>query len=107
MRRHRRRVQEEPAKPELVADGTVRRWRKRERPEPSVIWQTVGILFVGLAAASGVGALTLSDNAAISPGELWILTGTWTALAITCLLAHWDVNRGRRAKEYETEDLPP
>lgn len=106
-RRYRWRVQEEPAEPEPVADGAVRRWRKRERPEPSVVWQTVGILFVGLAATAGACALTLSGDATLVPRELWILTAALVALAATCFLAHWDVNRGRRVREYEIEDLPP
>ena len=106
MRRYDERDQES-SEPERSADGTVRRWRKRERLEPSVVWQTVGILFVSLAVAAATCALALSEDAAIAPRELWILTGAFAALAATCLLAHWDVNRGRRVKEYETEDLPP
>lgn len=106
MRRYDERDQDS-SEPDRSADGTVRRWRKRERPEPSVVWQTVGILFVGLAVTTATCAFTLSDDAAIAPSELWILTGALSALAVTCLLAHWDVNRGRRVKEYETEDLPP
>lgn len=89
------------------SDSRVRRWRKRDRPEPSVVWQTVAILFLGFAFATGAGALMVSKDAAIKPVELWILTGAFFALAITCFLAHWDVNRGRRSKQYETEELPP
>jgi transposase InsO family protein len=106
MRREDERDQES-SEPDRSMDGTIRRWRKRERPEPSVVWQTVGILFVGLAATGATCALTLPGDAAIAPSELWIMTGALAVLAVTCFIAHWDVNRGRRAKEYETEDLPP
>lgn len=87
--------------------GRVKRWRKRDRPEPSVVWQTVAILFVGFAFAAAIGALTVSKDAVIKPVELWILTGAFLALSVSCFLAHWDVNRGRRTKQYETEELPP
>jgi hypothetical protein len=107
MRRHQRRGRKVPARPEPGAAGTVRRWQERERPEPSVVWQTVGILFVGLAVTAGICALTLPSDAAVGPAELWILTGASAALAVTCFLAHWDVNRGRRARQYEIEELPP
>jgi hypothetical protein len=84
----------------------VRRWREREELEPSAVWQTVAILFLGCAFGAGVAALTVASDAGIGPAELWIFTGAFLALALTCFLAHWDVNRGRRVKEYETEEFP-
>lgn len=86
--------------------GRVKRWRKRDRPEPSVVWQTVALLFLSFAFAAAIGALTVSKDAVIKPVELWVLTGAFLALAVTCFLAHWDANRGRRSKQYETEELP-
>ncbi len=71
------------------------------------MWQTVAILFAGFACAAGFGALTVSGDAAVKPAVLWVLTGAFVALAATCFLAHWDVNRGRRTKQYETEELSP
>jgi membrane protein implicated in regulation of membrane protease activity len=71
------------------------------------VWQTIAILFAGFAFAAGFGALTVSGDAAIKPAVLWVLTSAFVALAATCFLAHWDVNRGRRTRQYETEELSP
>lgn len=83
----------------------VRRWRQRERPEPSAAWHTAAVLLVGFAFAAGMGALTASPDAAMEPAELWILAGSFLALALTCLVAHWDVNRGRKCRQYESEEV--
>lgn len=84
----------------------VTHWRERERPGPSVVWQTVAIVFVGFAFAAGIGALTVPPDAAVRVSELWISAAAFATLALACFLAHWDVNRGRRHREYETERLP-
>lgn len=86
--------------------GTVRYWREREQPEPTNVWQTVGIVFLGFAFATGIGALTIPNGMAVRPSELTISAVAFAALATACFLADWDVNRGRRSKRYETEELP-
>jgi type VI protein secretion system component VasK len=85
----------------------VRRWRERERPPPSSIWQTVGIGIFFFAVSTAVVALTVSDGAPLTRRELWIITAGLLTLASTMFLAHWDVNRGRRSRHYEREELPP
>lgn len=91
----------------LGSSGKVKRWQERERLEPSAVWQTIAIVFLDFAFTAGLAALTVPGNTAIKPTELWIVTGTFAALAVTCFLAHWDVNRGRRTRRYELEELSP
>jgi len=62
---------------------------------------------MAFAIGTGVAALTLADDVAIRPAELWIATGGLFALAVTCFVAHLDVNRGRRSREYVIEPVPP
>lgn len=97
---HKRRGQNERSRPEMTL-GII---RERERPEPSSVWQTVGIVFVGFAFAGLLGALNISDEAVIRRSELWILTGSFASMALICFLAHWDVNRGRKTREWEIEE---
>ena len=85
----------------------IRRWRERELPEPSVIWQTVAIVFVGFAFSAAIGALTVPRNGAVSARDLWILAASLAAMAALCARAHWDVNRGRKSSVREVEELPP
>jgi protein-S-isoprenylcysteine O-methyltransferase Ste14 len=86
--------------------GTIRHWREREKPAASVIWQTVAIVIVGFAFAGALAALTLADNMQIRASELWIGAVAFALLSITCFLAHWDVNRGRRSRDVEIEERP-
>jgi hypothetical protein len=83
----------------------VSRRREWERPPPSVVWQTIAVLFLGFAFAAALSALTVARDTAVGPAKLWIGAAAFIGLAVTCFLAHWDVNRGRRAKCYETEEL--
>lgn len=87
--------------------GVRRQVRERERPEPSVIWQTLGIAFAGFAFAIGLAALTLSPRLAVRPVDLWIAAAGFVLAAALCFAAHRDVNRGRRSRWIELEELPP
>jgi hypothetical protein len=80
--------------------------RERERPEPSVIWQTLAITFFGFGFATGLAAMTMSDKLAVKSVDLWIGTAGLLLAAAICLVAHRDVNRGRRSKLIEVEELP-
>lgn len=84
-----------------------RQVRERERPEPSVVWQTLGVAFGGFAFASTLAALTLSEKPAIRPFDLWIIAAAFVLAAVLCFAAHRDVNRGRRSRWIELEELPP
>lgn len=106
-------VEEEEAEAaEALAEGPpaaprknrVRRVRKREKPSPSSVWQTVAIVFLGFAFATGVSALTVADDVGVSVSELWVSTVALTFLGSICLFSHWDSNRGRRVREYEVEE---
>lgn len=81
--------------------------RERERPEPSVVWQTLGVTFAGFAFASGLAALTLPGQLALRPVDFWIAMAGFVLAAVLCFAAHRDVNRGRRSKWIELEELPP
>lgn len=97
------------AQPAVNADGKsggkIRRWREREKPEPSIVWQTVAIIALTSALATGIAALTVSPGAAVSPLVFGIASGVLLIYSATCFLAHWDSNRGRKSKEYEREEL--
>lgn len=86
-------------------DGKIRHWRERERPEPTVVWQTLTITFVSFAFGAGVAALTVPGDAVVRPSELWIACAGFILAAALCLAAHRDVNRGRKSKEYEVEEI--
>lgn len=84
-----------------------RQVRERERPEPSVVWQTLAITFMGFSFAAGLGALTTSGGVAVGSSELWVAAAGFLLAALLCLAAHRDVNRGRRSRWIEVEELPP
>lgn len=84
-----------------------RQVRERERPEPSVVWQTLGVTFAGFAFATALAALTLSEKLAVRPIDLWIGVAGFALAAALCFAAHRDVNRGRRSRWIELEELPP
>jgi membrane protein implicated in regulation of membrane protease activity len=79
--------------------------REREQPEPSVVWQAVAIFLLGTALAAGMSALMVSKGAIITGKELWFLSGAFIVWAATCFLAHWDVNRGRKIKTRQIEEV--
>ncbi|MGN6253547.1 MAG: hypothetical protein ACTHO8_00945 [Solirubrobacterales bacterium] len=84
-----------------------RQVRERERPEPSVVWQAFGVAFSGFAFATGLAALTLAGRTAVRPMDLWIATAGFVLAAVLCFAAHRDVNRGRRSRWIELEEMPP
>jgi hypothetical protein len=89
------------------AEGKTRQIREREKPEPSSVWQTAAFSFLTCAAGTIVAALTVSEHAAIRASGLWIVTAGLLLAALLCFAAHWDVNRGRRTRQREIEELPP
>jgi hypothetical protein len=96
----------------MTRDGSegkrsIRRWRDWERPAPSTVWQAVGIAVLFSALGTAIAALTVSGGAPFSSRELWGITAFLVIWATTMFLAHWDVNRGRRSRHYEREELPP
>lgn len=84
-----------------------RQVRERERLEPSGVWQALGIAFASFAFATGLTALTLSGKLAVRPIDLWLVAAGLVLAAVLCFAAHWDVNRGRRSRWIELEELPP
>lgn len=84
-----------------------RRWRERERPAPSTIWQTVGVTALFSAVGTAIAALTVAPGAPVSRRELWIVTSALVVWGVTLLIAHWEVNRGRSSRQYEREELSP
>jgi hypothetical protein len=72
-----------------------------------VIWQTLAVTFGGFAFAAALGALTIAGDAAVRPAELWVAAAGFFLAAALCLAAHYDVNRGRRSRWVEVEELPP
>ncbi|HEY6145922.1 MAG TPA: hypothetical protein VIV13_06580 [Solirubrobacterales bacterium] len=83
-----------------------RQVREREKPEPSVVWQTLAITFSGFSFGALLGALTVSRDAAVGAGELWVAAAGFLLAAALCFGAHWDVNKGRRSRWVEVEELP-
>jgi hypothetical protein len=79
--------------------------RERERPEPSVVWQTLGITFTSFAFALGLSAVTLAEHLAADAIDLWIAAAGFVLAAGLCFAAHRDVNRGRRSKLREVEEV--
>jgi hypothetical protein len=79
--------------------------RERERPEPSVVWQTLGITFLSFAFAVGLAALTIAKHAVVRPIELWIAAAGLALAGALCFAAHHDVNRGRKSRLVEVEEL--
>jgi hypothetical protein len=71
-----------------------------------VIWQTLAIAFASFSFATGLGALTVSDDVAVESTELWVAAAGFLLAATLCLAAHRDVNKGRRSRRVEVEELP-
>ncbi len=79
--------------------------RVRLIPEASSIWLVVAVTLVGIAASAAFFASTLADDAPITKSALgWAIAAVLVAFAIGCLLAHFDVNRGRKSKTFEIVD---
>ena len=69
-----------------------------EQPSPSRVWLDVGLTTLGIAASLGVVALTLVGSATGLAPEILTVTAALVVLAGVCLVAHHDVNRGRKPK---------
>jgi type VI protein secretion system component VasK len=91
----------------VTGDEVRRQVRERERLEPSSVWQALGIAFASFAFATALTALTLSGRLAVRPLDLWLIAGGLVLAAVLCFAAHRDVNRGRRSRWIELEELPP
>lgn len=89
-----------------ASPSSQKRIRERETPQPSVVWQTLAITFTSFAFAAALAALTISDAAAVGPSELWVAAAGLLLAAALSFAAHRDVNRGRRSKWVEVEELP-
>jgi hypothetical protein len=80
-----------------------------ERPSPSRIWLDVGLTILGIAPSFALVAFTAMGSAASLAPEIWTATAALIFLAGVCLVAHHDVNRGRKPKRSirveEVEDL--
>lgn len=74
---------------------------EREVPAESRIWLDVGLLMFTVAVSAAFVALALSDDVKVRALELWIVAVAALLNAATCFVAHWDVNRGRKAKRSE------
>jgi uncharacterized membrane protein YkvI len=83
-----------------------RQVREFERPEPSVVWQTLAITFAGFGFSAVLGALTIAGEETVGRGELWVGAAGFLLATVLCFAAHLDVNRGRRSKWVEVEELP-
>lgn len=81
-----------------------RRWVIRsewEKPDPSTIWRGAGGISVAIAATAILAALTVSKTNAPKISLPWVIGAAALVVAGVCLVAHLDVNRGRRAKRSE------
>lgn len=81
--------------------------RERERPEPSVVWQTLGVTFATFAFGTALAAVTIAGRTPVRVMDLWIVTAGFVLAAMLCFAAHRDVNRGRKSRWIELEELPP
>ena len=85
-------------------DGEARRWLIKfewEKPDPSTTWRGAGGVAVAIAATAFLAALTLSTTTGPKVSLLLAVGIASLVVAIACLLAHLDVNRGRKAKRSE------
>lgn len=56
---------------------------------------------MGIAAGAAMAATTVPRSSTIGIPLLWAIAGVGAAVAILCLLAHWDANRGRIPRHSE------
>ncbi len=77
---------------------------ERERPEPSTIWRGAGGVFFSITAGATLTAIAASEGSVPEVPLSWVVAAASAALAVVCVLAHWDVNRGRRTKRTEILD---
>jgi hypothetical protein len=85
-------------------DDDSRRWIMRsewEKPDPSTSWRGASGVAVAIAATAILAALTVSKADAPTVSLAWAIGIAALLAAGVCLLAHLDVNRGRKAKRSE------
>lgn len=74
----------------------------REVPDASSIWLHIASAFFTTAVALAISALTLTSGATVTlTVVLLAVAGLFVVIAVICLLAQWDSNRGRKAKAFE------
>lgn len=78
--------------------------REREVPPESTVWAAAGVSMLTVAVGVIVSSIALSGDGKANAGILWTIAAASTVLALTCFLAHWDVNRGRRVRQAEIEE---
>lgn len=77
---------------------------EREWPDPSTIWRGAGGVFVGIAAGAVLTAVAAAEGSVPAIPLPWAVAAASAIFAAFCLVAHWDVNRGRRIKRSEIVD---
>lgn len=81
-----------------------RRWLIRhewDKPDPSTSWRGAGGVAVAIGATAILAALTVSRANAPRISLAWAIGIAALVVAGLCLVAHLDVNRGRKAKRSE------
>jgi len=97
----------EPAMRDLEGEWSgddQRRWlikHEWEKPDPSTVWRGAGGVAVAIAATAIVAALTVTKGDTVDISLPWAIAIAALVVAGLCLGAHFDVNRGRKAKHSE------
>jgi hypothetical protein len=68
------------------------------------VWLLAGSVAISAAIGAAFAAITLSDDTGISAGLLAAIGGVCLFYGVTCMLAHVDVNRGRKTEQVEIEE---
>jgi hypothetical protein len=86
--------------PEREAES---RWVIRsewQKPDPSTAWRDAGWAAVAIAATAMLAAVLSNAEIPMIPLP-WAIGASSLSVAGLCFLAHFDVNRGRKAKRSE------
>lgn len=90
--------------------GDDRRWVIRsewEKPDPSTVWRGAAGVAVAIAAAAMLTAITVPRVNVPKISFPWAIGIGAVVVAAICLFAHYDVNRGRKAKRAEIVEEHP
>jgi hypothetical protein len=68
------------------------------------VWLSVALAFFTVGASVALAAVTVPDTGTATRPELWIVTAAFASLTVTCIIANWDVNRGRSVRVIQIED---
>lgn len=71
------------------------------KPDPSTVWRGAAGVAVAVAAGAIFAAITVSEESTPKIPLLWAIGIGALVVAAVCGAAHFDVNRGRKAKHYE------